>query len=184
MPFNIVRDDITKIKADTIIDIEKVISTANYECTNDNSKIDNLETLRNCYDDSLKQAAEHGYKSVAFSYTSDESYRFTKEENLKTAVSAFSDFLQKGDMEIILVVSSKIRSNPAYQPKKITAVAFALALKLSLDDTKDFIGRAGYAFSPSSIFDLIIEYFIEREVYDIYTINLALFEHEQPLLGE
>ena len=79
---------------------------------------------------------------------------------------------------------SKIRSNPSYQPKKITAVAFALALKLSLDDTKDFIGRAGYAFSPSSIFDLIIEYFIEREVYDTYTINLALFEHEQPLLGE
>ena len=79
---------------------------------------------------------------------------------------------------------SKIRSNPSYQPKKITAVAFALALKLSLDDTKDFIGRAGYAFSPSSIFDLIIEYFIEQEVYDTYTINLALFEHEQPLLGE
>ena len=73
---------------------------------------------------------------------------------------------------------SKIRSNPSYQPKKITAVAFALALKLNLDDTKDFIGRVGYAFSPSSIFDLIIEYFIEQEVYDTYTINLALFEHE------
>ena len=79
---------------------------------------------------------------------------------------------------------SKIRSNTHYQPKKITAVAFALALRLNLDETKDFIGRAGYAFSPSSIFDLIIEYFIEREVYDSYTINLALFEHDQPLLGE
>ena len=79
---------------------------------------------------------------------------------------------------------SKIRSNPNYQPKKITAVAFALALKLSLDDTKDFLGRAGYAFSPSSIFDLIIEYFIERDVYDTYTINLALFEHDQPTIGE
>ena len=79
---------------------------------------------------------------------------------------------------------SKIRSNRAYQPKKITAVALALALKLNLDDTKDFIGRAGYAFSPSSIFDLIIEYFIEKGVYDHYTINLALFEHDQPLLGE
>ena len=79
---------------------------------------------------------------------------------------------------------SKIRSNPAYQPKKVTAVALALALKLSLDDTKDFIGRAGYAFSPSSKFDLIIEYFIEQGVYDHYTINLALFEHDQPLLGE
>ncbi|MBR1700753.1 MAG: RNase III inhibitor [Lachnospiraceae bacterium] len=79
---------------------------------------------------------------------------------------------------------SKIRSNPAYQPKKITAVAFALALKLNLDETKDLLGRAGYALSPSSVSDLIVEYFIEHEVYDTYTINLALFEHDQPLLGE
>ncbi len=79
---------------------------------------------------------------------------------------------------------SKIRSNTGYQPKKITAVAFALALKLSLDETKDLLGRAGYALSPSSRFDLIIEYFIGQEVYDTYTINLALFEHKQPLLGE
>ena len=79
---------------------------------------------------------------------------------------------------------SKIRSNSGYQPKKITAVAFALALKLSLDETKDFLGRAGYALSPSSRFDLIIQYFIGQEVYDTYTINLALFEHKQPLLGE
>ena len=78
---------------------------------------------------------------------------------------------------------SKIRSNPAYQPKKITAVALALALELNLDETRDFIARAGFAFSPSSVFDLIIEYFISNNVYDIYQINIALFEHDQPLIG-
>ena len=79
---------------------------------------------------------------------------------------------------------SKIRSKREYQPKKSTAVALALALELDLDEAKDFLGRAGYALSPSSVFDLIIEYFIEQKVYDSYTINLALFEHDQPLLGE
>ncbi|MBR6391635.1 MAG: macro domain-containing protein [Lachnospiraceae bacterium] len=79
---------------------------------------------------------------------------------------------------------SKIRSNTNYQPRKITAVAFALALELNLDETRDMLARAGYALSPSSKFDLIIEYFIDHEVYDTYTINLALFEHGQPLLGE
>ena len=78
---------------------------------------------------------------------------------------------------------SKIRSNPSYQPKKITAVAFALALELNLDESRDFLARAGYAFSESSVFDLIIMYFIENKVFDIYQINLALFEHDQPTIG-
>lgn len=79
---------------------------------------------------------------------------------------------------------SKIRSNPSYQPKKNTAVALALALRLSMDETRDFLARAGYAFSPGSVFDLTISYFIEQGEYDIYTINLTLFEYEQPLLGD
>ena len=78
---------------------------------------------------------------------------------------------------------SKIRSNKDYQPKKNTAVAFALALRLNLDETKDFLRRAGYAFSPSSKFDLIIEYSIENGVYDLMLINGALFDHDQPQLG-
>lgn len=78
---------------------------------------------------------------------------------------------------------SKIRCNADYRPKKITAVALAVALELSLDETKDLLSRAEMALSPSSKFDLIITYFLEREVYDVYTINVALFQHGQPLLG-
>jgi O-acetyl-ADP-ribose deacetylase (regulator of RNase III) len=78
---------------------------------------------------------------------------------------------------------SKIRNNPQYKPSKVTAVSFAIALQLNLEETRDFIGRAGYALSRSNKFDIIIEYFITHERYDIYEINLMLFEFDQSLLG-
>ena len=78
---------------------------------------------------------------------------------------------------------SKIINDPNAKPSKQTAIALALALELDLEGTKDLIGRAGYALTNSSTFDLIIRYFIEHKQFNVIEINIALYEFDQSLLG-
>jgi len=78
---------------------------------------------------------------------------------------------------------SKLKCGTTKNPSKATALALAVALELNLDEAKDLLSRAGYALSPCNRQDLIVQYFIERKVYDIFAINIALFEHGEQTLG-
>ncbi len=71
---------------------------------------------------------------------------------------------------------SKIKNKSDYQPKKQTAMAFAIGLKMNLDEARDLLARAGYAFSPSVPQDMVVQYCIEEEEYDIFHVECILFD--------
>ena len=91
-----------------------------------------------------------------------------------------SDFYKKAN--ITKQTFSRMKSAD-YHPKKATAVAVAIALELSLDETDELLRKAGYSLSHSILFDVIIEYCIMQRYYDIFKINELLFYHDQALLG-
>ena len=77
----------------------------------------------------------------------------------------------------------KIMNEREYKPSKNTVIAFAIALKLTLEETRHLLATVGFTLSKSSKFDIIIEYFLTIGEYDIFKINQTLFEFDQVCLG-
>ena len=92
-----------------------------------------------------------------------------------------SDCYKKANIDKKLF--SKIVSSPGYKPKKTNALALAVALELSLEDTRELLMKAGLALSHSEKIDIIVEFFIKHKKYDIFEINEMIYAFDQPMLG-
>ena len=76
---------------------------------------------------------------------------------------------------------SKIRKDINYVPNKKTVLAFTIALELSLDEAKDLLASAGFALSRSSKTDIIVAYFLQNKIYNMFEINDVLDAYGQPV---
>lgn len=99
----------------------------------------------------------------------------------KKKYARLSDFSSRACLSKQVV--SKMNTNPRYLPLKHNAFACVIALELPMKEAEELLRRGSYAFSRSSLLDVIVSYFIEHGVYNIDTINTALFEHGEKMLG-
>ncbi|MCQ2405631.1 MAG: macro domain-containing protein [Oscillospiraceae bacterium] len=128
----------------------------------------------------------------AYSSAGDESL----EEKLRRLDRGFSETLLsmidasgKSDPEVYRKANidrklfSKIKNDPHYKPSKQTVIAFAMALELSIEETESFLALAGFALSPASAADIIVEHFIRSGNYNIIELNVVLFDFDQQPIG-
>ena len=71
----------------------------------------------------------------------------------------------------------------AFIPSKNLALSLAIGLKLNETETQTLLLSAGYKTCKNSVVALVSLFFIKKGIYDVYTINRALFNYEVKPLG-
>lgn len=80
-------------------------------------------------------------------------------------------------------IAYHIRNDKDYHPSKSTILSFAIALKLTFEETEQLLKTMGYSMSPSLTSDRIIEFYIRIGNYNVFEINEALYQYDQVPLG-
>ena len=156
-----------------------------------------IEIRQEKYSNALYSAKEFsGSAQECVSYADESCVSDDINEKLKEIDESFSDsvlrIIRENNYDDIDVyrranldrrLFSKVR-NSDYQPSKETAIALCIGLKLNLEESNILLNKAGYSLSKSNKFDVIIEYFLSKQIYDISLIDEALLTHDQKTLSK
>ena len=77
----------------------------------------------------------------------------------------------------------KIRGSEEPGVSKRAALALVVGVEATKPEADSLLKKAGFSFSDSDLTDMVVEYFIEKEVYDIDAINEVLYSYNRRPLG-
>lgn len=186
----VVFDEISEFISDDYIEEQKAVFTSEIECfdrtllPNEIRRRDRLDASRpkTCASMPAPTSSVGNKTLQEYMKAMDKSFAYKLFDLIDSKGMTDVECYKKANVD--KKTFSKIKCNPdTYKPSKQTAVAFAIALELTLDETQDLLASAGLTLSRSFTFDKIIRYFLQKGVYDIFEINEALFEFDQMLLG-
>lgn len=147
------------------------------------------KTVIKCGEPCVKEKSSlNPCKSISIDNNIDNYIKKEKEYDFSNQLLSIIDSLNLKDVDaykqshVSKAVFSNIRSNKNYRPDKKTVISFCFGLKLDLTASNKLLKSAGYVLSGSSIFDLICRYFLEREVFDMFALNEALFDRTNKTL--
>lgn len=143
------------------------------------------------YRDIIEDDGARYYESLPRSHKYSESRKHPEslEESLKKIHKySFAGYLQqlinkKGMKNSEVYATANITKqyfskliNGKVNPSKEKVIALAIGLHLNMDETKDILKIAGYAFSPFSQTDTVVKYFINNKDYNVIKLDILLYD--------
>lgn len=177
-------------------DIQSYIDENYIEENRDNESLYYGEALKRVEITGKESFIEEPERTAAVEPVFEEKEEATLEDMLNSRQDSFQDILMhhiavknldKVDVykkaNIDAKFFSKIICKKNYVPKKKNVMALAIGLGLNLQETEEFMAAAGYAFSRSERFDLIVKFYISKQIYDMHLIEEKLYELTGETLG-
>lgn len=71
----------------------------------------------------------------------------------------------------------RLFEEPTFIPTKNMLLSLGVAFELSTKDIANLLAKQGYGFGKNSMYELVVQYYVDKKIFDVMQINDCLFFH-------